>query len=603
MPIDYFTGFNHRILSAAGRAVFDGIIDSATGATIDTTVSLFGGQTLKRTGTNGGAQFYKQLSADSNQVAMAAWWLPASVAPVAGTEAGVIWFRDAAGTSGVDIRAVRNPVSSSQSLVCRTLSAGVEVTRDTHTVVPQNNSWYYVEARIDTSTNPWSIFWRVKEFGGAFSERSFTSPIAATQMRFGYISDSGTVDGLVEHFNLWALARAQTTYIGEKQSLGYVPRASGAHNVGAAAFPSAGVLDNFDRADENPLSGGGAWTTLGGRTALKLTSNFVVANAAFSTSYRGSYTNPEVYVQCGTLEFAKDHELLARLTDTVSPIQNATKTGYALAFKRTTYRLLKYVGGAAHTVSAETSWASGDLATNDWVGFRVNGTTLEVWVRRGTGAWVREYQTTDATVTGAGAIGLSSESLTSAFDNFGGGEYAAVGAFFQHDGTTKTALVAGETTSWQRLDEIPLGSGVDRVQIDAGTAPLASQYAEHAYQTGDVVAPDAVRVIDAVRNDVGQTANAITGKIAEGAAEAAIYSNLSLGFEATQYRGATFTTKPSGGAWTADAVAALTHRWGYTADPDSTPRLEGTMIETLFTPAVGGGGGGAAASLPLLGVG
>jgi hypothetical protein len=110
----------------------------------------------------------------------------------------------------------------------------------------------------------------------------------------------------------------------------------------------------------------------------------------WSGSYYGSYTNPEIAIQLVTVSgAANDFELTARLTDAggQSPIRDTNKTGYVVGFDGLAgYTYYKVVNGTFTELQSYKAWTSGSLSNGDSVGFRIAGSTLQVWCKRGAAA-------------------------------------------------------------------------------------------------------------------------------------------------------------------------------------------------------------------------
>lgn len=153
---------------------------------------------------------------------------------------------------------------------------------------------------------------------------------------------------------------------------------------------------------------------------------------------------------------------------------------------------------------------------------------------------------------------------------------------FQHDGTTATALTNSETTSYQRIDEVPIGS--DSARIYETGSPSGSEYAEWIFSANAVSAPLGVFVVEALRNDSGTTANSVGSKISDGVSTSDIYSGLNIGSATLIYKSASFGAAPSG-AWTAALINNLRLRWGFSTNTASTPRLDGVVIEVGYAPS------------------
>ena len=187
------------------------------------------------------------------------------------------------------------------------------------------------------------------------------------------------------------------------------------------AFPTTSVLDDADRADENPLFQGGNWTTVAELGAMRVASNQFAASAAFAASYRGLYADAEVYVTLATL--AGDMQIGTRFQDAggASPIRDSRRRGYQLIGTSTQYTLQRMDDGNNVTLIALTNWPGGALSGGDSIGLSSTEDIHEIWLKRGAGDWASVTTYTDDTYTNAGAIYMQCSSTSARLDNFGGG--------------------------------------------------------------------------------------------------------------------------------------------------------------------------------------
>lgn len=183
------------------------------------------------------------------------------------------------------------------------------------------------------------------------------------------------------------------------------------------------LLDDFERADENPLSGSGNWPANAdtGDGDLILSSNQVTcATIATSNMHWHETFGPhcEVFVTVATLPGgAKNVTLFLRLQNAGT----ATPSGYVAVFVSATPALLIYSrndDGVGTTLGAteEFTWTAGDV-----MGLRMIGNKLQAYqngVALGTGR-------TDSTYAAAGKIGLGGNDTTLRLDDFGGGTLAS----------------------------------------------------------------------------------------------------------------------------------------------------------------------------------
>jgi hypothetical protein len=191
------------------------------------------------------------------------------------------------------------------------------------------------------------------------------------------------------------------------------------------SFPTTPVLDNFNRANENPLSGGGNWSgspwDSGTATLPKLQSNAVEdATASYIASSWWtaiSAADVEVYVDMLGVTSAYNVLVGCRITGS-NPTANCYRGGYFPGIPA--MRIHKLISGAVTQVQ---SLSPPVFSVGDSVGLSVIGTTLTLHYQH-SAVWTDMTPITDSSVTGAGFIGLSVyHNLTTGTtaDNFGGG--------------------------------------------------------------------------------------------------------------------------------------------------------------------------------------
>lgn len=183
-------------------------------------------------------------------------------------------------------------------------------------------------------------------------------------------------------------------------------------------FPTTGVLDNFTRSSENPLSDGGKWATFtgwtGGNNALEIiTSGQAIASvsgggAALWTATQ--YTDSEVYT---TVE-AFSGDTITLFLRIGSP---SSFTGYRLKIQN---GLMEFYRSDSTSLSSPVFPTIG---IGDSVGARIVGTTLTAWHKPSGGSWTQVASATDSTYT-SGYIGVAINDQAAAIGNFGGGAVA-----------------------------------------------------------------------------------------------------------------------------------------------------------------------------------
>lgn len=150
--------------------------------------------------------------------------------------------------------------------------------------------------------------------------------------------------------------------------------APAAESAALAVGPTTPILDNFNRADESPLSGGGNWAKvgapcapLGGGGALRIVANRVTVTAGAIGGH--SYWTPsfnadqEAYARIdGVLPTATnegEYSVYARLTD---PGVAGGSDGYAFQLEPVRWRLVEFTNGVCTTLASgpSSAFAVGD---------------------------------------------------------------------------------------------------------------------------------------------------------------------------------------------------------------------------------------------------
>jgi len=198
------------------------------------------------------------------------------------------------------------------------------------------------------------------------------------------------------------------------------------NNLGA--FPTTGTVDTFIRANEDPLSDAGKWSSpvFVGLDSRRIVSNECVSDAVNQGSnYRNTQDygpDTEAFNTISTKGTGDLEEtgLLARLVD----VGLSTVDGYFWGTSVRTaatdvWRMRRVDNGASTTLGATIAqeYASGDGAGGDIIGI-----TLQIY-QRVSGVWSSLGTRTDATYSAAGKIGIGDNggAVVQALTNFGGG--------------------------------------------------------------------------------------------------------------------------------------------------------------------------------------
>lgn len=188
--------------------------------------------------------------------------------------------------------------------------------------------------------------------------------------------------------------------------------------VAALAFPTTGILDNFNRANSTGL--GANWTAFRGITAPNVISNTAghpTLNATAAAWNPGKFgPNCEVYATVPTL---LDSSLTERLYLRISAI-SSTPNGYMILLHPSTseiqvYRLDSNVATLLKTFTGQT------IGAGDSFGASMIGSIIRVYYKVSGGSWVLLGNHTDTTYSAAGYLGLSLNVSAARMDDFGGG--------------------------------------------------------------------------------------------------------------------------------------------------------------------------------------
>ncbi|MDR3642149.1 MAG: hypothetical protein P4L74_00800 [Candidatus Doudnabacteria bacterium] len=214
-------------------------------------------------------------------------------------------------------------------------------------------------------------------------------------------------------------------------NLDFAPASGSPQFVLPYAFPSTGILDNFNRANQGPPPSS-SWTNL--ENGLDVSSNAVVSNTAGqpnSSYYNTAFgPNQEVYVTASN-QVGDDFYLTGRMTN----ISGANFDGYVVyvSTNGSNQAITIYIGRADNqdgagsnftnfTVLADLMYSQTNItiANGDGVGMSIIGNKISAYYRSGSGSWQLIGSATDSTYNSAGYIGIGRNTLGS-LDNFGGG--------------------------------------------------------------------------------------------------------------------------------------------------------------------------------------
>lgn len=195
------------------------------------------------------------------------------------------------------------------------------------------------------------------------------------------------------------------------------------------AFPTTGILDNFNRADENPLVGatGTEWGDRIANDDLSIETNLVrgqTVGTLASRYWAAATFGPDCEAYCSinhTPNTAADYlRLWARLQNPGA----ANETGYMMQWSNDANgaRIFKETARESYTQLAQASAAR--FTEADVIGIELIGTTIRLY-KNGTSV----LSTTDATTGTAGFIALGGRGTSFRWDDFGGGTVVVPSTF------------------------------------------------------------------------------------------------------------------------------------------------------------------------------
>lgn len=183
---------------------------------------------------------------------------------------------------------------------------------------------------------------------------------------------------------------------------------------------NATLLDDFNRANETPLSGGGNWAKLNSAdgTDLNLNTNAVTSSAATTGSRYWTPTTygPDTEVYCTVGVKPPDTEQIGLLLRVQQPGGSNTWDGYQLlciaAAGTDTFQLSRVTNNAATVLNTTAQ----EYAVGEKLGLRMYGNRLESWLFTG-GAWLLVSVANDNTFASAGNVGIRASSTTTRIDD------------------------------------------------------------------------------------------------------------------------------------------------------------------------------------------
>jgi hypothetical protein len=186
------------------------------------------------------------------------------------------------------------------------------------------------------------------------------------------------------------------------------------------SFPTTSILDDFNRTAEGPPPSAN-WTLVFG-VGSKTDGTCLVRGSTGSGNDNGSYWNVET--------FGPDTEVFATVTTKtgfcdllvrLANVPGATTDGYSVAINSSTNLVRHFrIDNAVFTLLGANE--SQTITNGDSWGYKMIGSTMQAYYKVGAGPWLAIGSgRSDSTYSAAGYIGLTMESSSAQYDNFGGG--------------------------------------------------------------------------------------------------------------------------------------------------------------------------------------
>ena len=182
------------------------------------------------------------------------------------------------------------------------------------------------------------------------------------------------------------------------------------------AFPTTGILDDFNRTNEGPPPSAD-WVTVD--NGHKVVSSQLVPNSdAYSESYwnQSFGADMEAYVTIVTKESVGNSIVLQVRTQPADSYKSYYLLVNSLAGTDTI--LIRYWNGSSGSTLATYNQ---EISAGDSVGISAIGSTITAWYKASGGSWTELGHVTNTSESRAGYIDIANDSVTPVFDNFGGG--------------------------------------------------------------------------------------------------------------------------------------------------------------------------------------
>lgn len=197
-------------------------------------------------------------------------------------------------------------------------------------------------------------------------------------------------------------------------------------DVVSSAFPSTGILDTYNRNNENPIANG-TWggQLFDGDSDIQLTSNQANGTGSGTGNNHGWLTqygpDCEVYVEMVNIDGEDSVQIFARLSSI-----GGSFDGYSVRARGGATNNLIVLRWDDGIIGAGLTTLPQTVENGDWFGLRLTGSLIEVYYKdvSVSNEWFPLGNTTDATYNTPGHLGLYIFNNTNIVDNFGGGTIA-----------------------------------------------------------------------------------------------------------------------------------------------------------------------------------
>lgn len=194
------------------------------------------------------------------------------------------------------------------------------------------------------------------------------------------------------------------------------------------AFPTTGVLDNFNRSDVGPppsASWGAMYSGLIGQ--FEVYSNQARVDA-LGYGFAGNYWNPATYTDCeahaviATKPTANTVQLWVRTADATGNTPDA----YSVVLNAEGGTDIMFINRVDNGVATQLGASfSQEVSNGDSIGIECTGTTISAYYKAAAGSWTSLGSRTDSTYSAAGYLLVLADDAYIVFDDFGGGTIVA----------------------------------------------------------------------------------------------------------------------------------------------------------------------------------